>query len=530
MSFTPPPAGGIISNTQLGNFVVDGAYVAPSGGPPPVSVGPQTNLCVVVGAANWGPKNVLTPFDSNSIFSVFGNLTANVYSLVRGALTMMPEATNFSGIRVTDGNDTPATLKLNDSTSTAVLTGTAVYTGSYPNKQAYIRADLQSGTLTNNPVFTITVGFPGSNPLVYPNIVGYATLGSGYAQATFIANALAALNGTAPNSTPNPWFVFSAGTSANAPQTGTPFFASGGTDGASNIKSTTLVGTDGQVGRTGMYAARGGVAMGQIVLVGLSDVSQFQNLATFCMQESCIGFLSMPSGNTAQSAVAAKVGASASNDFVVTTCFWDYVQDQISGQKLLVDPSCKIAGIIAAQPTYMYVGNKPRGGAVGVISTERSVLGPISQGEQALLQQNNLLYLTNQMPRGGGLWGLPFGSASSGAAINDVRMRNFIAISVLNILGPFVGEMQTAKPSDPTRAQMKAALTAFLQSLMNPANSSNAAIADFEVDDTTLGSPTNIPNGYALFTVNVTTLSGIKFAIAFVNVGGTVQIQTASQQ
>jgi len=102
----------IITNTDPGNFTTDGVFVEPVT-VPPTPAGPATGMVDIVSGANYGPVDSPQPFtDGPSLISMFGTDTTSQYSLVRAALTAMPECQSFLGVRVTDGTDVAAVLDL----------------------------------------------------------------------------------------------------------------------------------------------------------------------------------------------------------------------------------------------------------------------------------------------------------------------------------------------------------------------------------------------------------------------------------
>ena len=131
------------------------------------------------------------------------------------------------------------------------------------------------------------------------------------------------------------------------------------------------------------------------------------------------------------------------------------------------------------------------------------------------------------MPRGGNFLGLPHGVCSDGSNVTDTRMFDYCASLTLKVLGKFVGEGQTPLPVggpdlDRTRTQAKAALNSAFLPEVNP-NDPHLAAVSITSDNTNTG----ISQGFMQFDINVTTLSGIKFALGILAVGTTVQIISA---
>jgi hypothetical protein len=518
----------IISNTQAGNFQKDGAYVDLQSPQPNLPAGQETGLVVVVGTGSRGKKNVLLPFtDDVSAALTIGMKTTLNKSALREALSAMPECSTFGAVRVSDGTDVEAVLNILDASAGIVLVGTAVDSGSDLNL-ASARVDLQSGTPTAAPVYVITVFAPGRNPIAYRDIIGYSAPGGAYSATAFQANALAVLNGTAPNSTANPDFVFTAGASILAPDTGQVFQASGGTDGDSGVTDAITQGTDAGVDSTGMYVLRKQVAGAQLVLADFTTTADFANVAAFAFEEGAFAFATFAAGTPTATAVSTKATNNMSSDNMAVVMDWDQVYDTYQGNAILVSPIGKIAGVIASLPAFQYPGNNPPRGVQGVTTTERLELGSIPDSEAAQRQSNGILYL-GLTPNG--VLGLPHGLTSSGVQINVVRMRNYIANGVGQIMGRFVsGMLETNLPiaqadeNDP-RVQCQAALNQWLGTL---ATAGQRQIAAYQVviNDTNNTSAT-MEDGFLIAQIFVTTLTGVQFSLAVVQVGNTVQIQTA---
>ncbi|HET9029266.1 MAG TPA: hypothetical protein VFN49_03745, partial [Candidatus Aquilonibacter sp.] len=265
------PNVNFVSNLQAGNFVFDGAYVQGVLSQQALPTGPATNFTAIVGAGSWGiPNRVLTASGPQGALLAVGRKTSVKASAYSAAIDASPECNQFKFVRVTDGTDVAAKINLVDTatpTPANVLILTAACTGSDGNLGS-ARIDLASGTATASPVYNITIYDPFGGTTVYKNIPGFSTAGGPYVATAFQANALAAINGTAPNSTANPYYIATAGTSTIAPVTGQASLAmgSGGTDGDSGVTDTMLIGTDAQAASTGMYVLRGSIAGGQLVL------------------------------------------------------------------------------------------------------------------------------------------------------------------------------------------------------------------------------------------------------------------------
>jgi hypothetical protein len=515
----------IVSSLAPGAFTANGVYVLEPSSAPSVPPGPATQTLVIVGGATDGQPDTPIPFSgAQSLFAKFGTGTRINKSLVRAALSAMPECGSFYGIRRVDGTQTNAVANLQDAQVSPgnVLVITARQPGSEAN-QMIVRSDLQSGTPTAGPIYSVSISYPNQGTTVYPNIIASATAGGAFAAGTFQANALAAINGTAPNTVPSDFYVASAGSSTTAPATGVNFTAAGGTDGASALTDVMLLGTDGSVNRRGAYAAKG-VSFGGIMLAGAVDPTQAIALAQFAQSQGAVAFYPFAAQTETGTAVTSKTANSMSNRFLILCEDWIYVNDANSGTQLLVPPTAKVAGTIMGLEPYQDPTNKPKGGAFGILATEKTrnsqPIDPSSEGAQR--QQNGILYWTKSLSGSGGTWRLPHGYASDGSRISDTRMLNFIAQEVDEISGQFLGEMQTSDVNDEVRGEYEGVLHAFFQSLLSPVRKIDTYSA---ISDSTNNSLVTIQQGILRSDIFVRTLTGIGIIISAVRVGNTVQVQ-----
>lgn len=533
----------IITNTSAGNFQVDGAYINFIAPPPTVPQGPPSGLIAIVGAANYGPVNTPTPFsDAGSLFSAFGNGTTLAYSLADEALQSMPECQQFLGVRVTDGTDTAATIAMLDAASATVLTLTNKYTGSYMNT-ANATFTLASGTPTVSPVLTMVINAPGVAAEVFQNIIAYATLGGTYNAATFQANALAAINGTLANKPGSVRWTATAGASTLIPVTNTTTTASGGTNGTTSLTVSTCVGTDGDTGRTGIYALRGTVQGGQVFIAQNTTASTGQTLVSFAQTENCSVWVAFPSLTSTPTATASRVTNNLIAPNLMLATDWDWAYDQVSQTTFLHSPIGPAAAVIAALPPNQYPGNKPAGkiGKIGIISTDRngnpltnppSGVVPLGTSEAGKRQAAGILYLTNnpQLYGQNSGYGLPHGMASDGVTmISDTRMAQYVGAGLQAVLGYYVGSMIAivngqlvviGPNNEPVNPQD--GVTAFLTSLktgnapMLAAATNTISAANNTVQST--------EGGFLIANVLAQTFSAAKYIIAFTQVGNTVNV------
>lgn len=478
-------------------------------------VGPNAFLQPVVAAATTITATALSSGAGGNSITVNATVTG-------GGITLSPlTATAFTG-GVAAG---------------VVATITSKYTGSYPNYSAAAGTGgsmvpvLQSGTMLVSPVLRVTLNFPNGASEVFSNIVAYASVGGAYSAATFKTNLLAAINGNGTTLPGSVRWTVSSGASTVAPFVGYQLNASGGTDGASNITTSTLMGVDGNTGRTGIYALRGQVSGAQLVVAQLTDLTVAQTLVAFAQSENCVAWVASPSGTATPTQVTNKSTNNASNANLFYATDWDYRYDTVSGALRLVSPIGKAAGAIAMLPAWQYPGNHPvNGGVLNITSTERTST-PISVAEAGLRESNGILYLTNNpllFFQGG--YGLAHGMASDGQTlISDVRMLKSIAYSLQVIYGKYVGSMLGIVKGNlvvigPNGVQSSPqdAVDQYFQTLLTP----QPQIAAYSnIMDASNNSPTTVAQGQLIGNVRVTTLSAARFVIAALQVGVTVQIQ-----
>lgn len=523
----------LVTNTAAGNFLVDGAYVSLVPAQPVTPVGPATGLIANVGTGNWGKTQFPLPYsDSQSLIQQFGNDTVSAHSLVRESLNEMPECQQFLGVRVTNGTDIAAQILLLDAVGGTVEDLIAVFTGSYPNGVAGLLLTLTSGDtsgVTGVPIYSATVFFPNQNAQTFTNIVAGTT--GAYVASVFHANFKAAINGTVPNKAGSSFFTDVNGASSLPPRVGVVFLATGGTDGSAGITTGQMIGADSATGGmgTGIYSLRTMVQAAQVVVSALTDPTVGQALNTFAVQENCIVWMAFPSNTPTYQ----EQNTIQANNLVADSLFlasdWDYIYDNIQQQTVLTSPIGKLAGLIAAQPTWQYPGNQAA--EIGVTATDRINNGTntINSSEQAQREQAGILYLgyMPQAPRGPAL-GLPHAMTSTGRLISDIRMTKSIAYSLLQLLGKYVGGMMN--PYNANSLTIKAvndAIDGYFQNLLAGQTPQIAAYQN--ITNSSNNTFTTITQGFIISAIAVTTLSAARFILAFVQVGNTVQvvIQTA---
>ncbi len=475
--------------------LVPGVYVNVL--PPLQALNPyiNTTLNAFVGGANYGPVDIPTFVgDGPSILAAFGNDTVGAgasginVSVVQEALMALNEDGNSVLVRATDGTAEPAIINLLDGSAATVIVLTATETGSLPNGNVLTNTPAATaridsvGTSGAPNIYRLSIFWPGAAPIVYNNIPGGPAGGVTYVATTFKANVLAAVNGTAPNTTPNPYFIASAGSSTIAPATGTLAAATGGADGTSGLTFSTLIGTDSQTGaRTGIYALRGTNAF-QMTICGLTDLTKVATVSAFCTSEGiALGFATVPKGTSDATAVGLRLTSTVVYSNIVLVKDFLYTYDSILQSYRYVSPIGKAMGIIGLCPPYASPINEPwnttSNTAANVLSTEQTPLGPRSTDEISYLISNGFICITNQMPINNDAYGIgwdvtsvggPSGTNGAGYYIPVERMNWFLAQAFNDIGGGLVGGNQSIAPTDEFRATAKAAYNNFLTNLQPP--------------------------------------------------------------
>jgi len=440
--------------------------------PPNFITGIATDVIGVVGTASWGPKNspqlLGSPSQANQIF---GGVTAaaltDIHDLPTDLLIAFSQAQGTGilqawGVRVTDGTDIAASVVVTDTGGTVTgITLNAVYSGVLGNS---LSMTISAGSIPTT--FTVQIApFAGGNVEVYPNLVG---------GAPFWAALVAALNtGIAGVRGPSVLVNGTIGTSVLGPALATSTLASG-TDGRGSIISAQLVGSNASSPYTGVYALQNLLPqVGIVWCSGLSDSTIAANLTTAIASVPAWGLftavIGAASNTTTMLSTLQTLGIQSIN--LTFTGNWVYWYDPINGQIRLVPPYAFIGGTCAVIPPETSPLNVPVSGVVG---TERynpyGTPQPYTLAELGALDKAGCIIITNPIP-GGATFGMASGrntSASPGKQpVEYTRFTNFLALSLSNYMGQFVGSLQSQLPNDPTRAQVKHVLDKFTQQLLD---------------------------------------------------------------
>ncbi len=422
--------------------------------------GVPTDVLGVVGTASWGPVNQPTIVSSMATYAAgFGPLIARKYDMGTQVATAVQQgAQNFRCVRVTDGTDTAASTSLLAGTGGTPVMLTARYSGSNGNNlTAALAAGSQTGT------WRLTITMVGQTPEVFDNIAAPN-------DTNFWANLVAAVNaGTGPFRGPSNFAVATAGLATTTPPQVVPAQAfAGGSDGATTITASTLLGLD-TLPRKGLYALRSqGCSIA--LLADADDPTTWTLQAEFGLSEGVYMVLTGPSGDSILTAIATKQTAGL-DSYAAKLMFGDWVwwNDLVNNVVRLVSPQGFAAGRLANLSPEQSSLNKP---LYGVVGTQKSgapgspQATSYSTAELAALIGAGIDVLANPQP-GGFYWGVRGGhNSSSNAATNGdnyTRLTNYIAATLAAGMGLFVGQVINATLFN----QVRATQLSFLQNLLN---------------------------------------------------------------
>lgn len=296
---------------------------------------------------------------------------------------------------------------------------------------------------------------------------------------------------------------------------------------ATNVTpSQAQYGTDGIIGRTGLFALKG-TGIQQFILCGNTDSTQYANLATFGQSYGSLPIAAFPSGTDTETAKTTKQTGNFTSQYGAIVKDWLYFKDPNTGSQRLVSPLGEALGLIASLPPEASPGNKPIGGLTNFSQTERTGT-PYDENEARELQGAGILYFTNPIPRGP-IYGFAHGQNASTSVvgvnnptgnINYTRMMNYLGASIVGFLGPYVDELQGTSANDPTRAAAKTSLTQWLQTLKD-----QGRIDDYRVTlDLSNNTPLTIAEGFGIALVQVAIMNTVKFWLCTLQGGSAVQI------
>lgn len=420
-------------------------------GPAPIN-GVPSNIGGIVGTAVWGPVGVpVMVSDYGGGAAIFGPMQPRKYDLmtVLNWARLQGDVGAYQMVRVTDGTDVAATATF----ATNFVTLTSRYTGTLGNS---ISATLSTGTAASTSKLTITMA--GFQPEIYDNIPG-----SG---ATLRDNIVKAVNlGNSQFRGPSTMCVATAGAGTTPGALPLTIALASGTDGATTITGSVLVGVD-TAPRKGMYALRStGVSV--IALADCDDTTTWSTQVPFGLSEGAYMLLVGPAGDSISNAITAKATAGIdSYGAKVIHGDWVYVNDTTINQLRLISPQAFALGKMVNQSPQQSTLNKQ---LQGIVATQRTYNSqPYQKGDLLLLVQAGIDVLTNPSP-GGKYFSFVLGlNSSSDQALREdsyTRLTNYIAFSIDQWGGKFVGELQGFDDEDETRAAAFAGLDQFMSAM-----------------------------------------------------------------
>ncbi len=477
--------------------------------------GVATNILGLVGTASWGPVNSPTIIgDIKSYVATFGNIQPRKYDMGTTAwAAILNGANNMRCVRVTDGSDTAAMAAI----GTSGITITSRYTGSLGNGiAAMVTAGTASGT------WRVTITLPGLVPEVFDNIAAGLTGNAVWmAMATAINNGISGLRG------PSQIVVATAGASTTLP-TGTTAALSGGSDGATGVGASQLIGADG-VARSGMYALRA-TGTSVALLADCDAATAWPAQIAYGLAEGTYMIMVTPSGDTIVNAVAAKTSAGI-DSYAGKLLFgdWTYFNDTVNGQIRLISPQGFVAGRLSALSPAESSLNKP---LVGIIATQKSNANSVySTADLQTLAQAGIDVIANPCP-GGAYFGARIGrNTSSNQVINGdnyPRLTNYIAFTLNTAMGLYIGRLQ----SNGVRNQAMGTINAFLAAMQQQGmigDVSNPTKQPFSVElNTANNPPARVALGYMQVDVRITYLSVVTVLLINVEGGQSVSVNVAA--
>lgn len=395
--------------------------------PPPAAAlpgAPSTGIGIV-GTATWGPVNSpVVVGDFPGATAAFGSMQNRKYDLLtQVATSVLQGANNFTLVRVTDGTDVAASATV----QTNCMTLTAKYTGTRGNS---LNAVIAAGTAPNT--FKITISLPGLPPETFDNLSG--------AGNAFWVNAAAAINsGQSTLRAASQLVTASAGAGTAAPTPATITFSSG-TDGASSVTSTALLGAD-TTPRTGMYALRNtGIAL--FVLSDCDASSSWSTQTAFAKSEQCQAVAVSPAGDT----ISNFTTTNTNDDPWLKVIFgdWIYFTDTVNQIERLVSPQGYYAGKKAARGPHQTALNQPLNGVNGTQKSRLNQTYSVAELATLAAARGDVIALPSV---GGAYPSFRMGrNTSSDPGKNTdpfTTMTNYLARSMALGLGAFVGRLIT---------------------------------------------------------------------------------------
>ena len=430
---------------NLAALTVPGVYTNIVPPNPSFINGVPTDIEGIVGSATWGPVD--SSVVVGGVSAIFGPIQARLFDLQTAvSVAVQQGANNFACVRVTDGTDTAAT----STAQTNDITFTSKYTGSFGNN---IVVTVAPGSKIGT--FQVTVAAPGLTTENFNNI-GFGLSGNALWQA--IASAIN--NGNTAIRGPSNIIVATAGAGTTAPASA-QYTLSGGTDGATNITTSVMIGSSTRP-YSGMFALQNSGAS-VIDLADLTDETSFPTQIVYGLANGAYMVGATPSGDTISNAVSTKASTGV-DSYAMKLQFgdWEYWLDTANSVTRLVSPQHSVAGKLTALSPQNPTLNAQLNGFVG---TQKSILNQqYAFPDLQELVGAGIDVVANPSP-GGKYFSNQFGvNTSSNPLINSdsyTRVTNFLALTLNTGMGQFAGQLD-----DPTvQATALAVIDEFLDTL-----------------------------------------------------------------
>ncbi|WP_182056509.1 phage tail protein [Pantoea sp. ME81] len=482
--------------------------------------GVATDGLGIVGIGSWGPVNSAFLIGSDTDQSLYlGSPQVRKYDLSSAvSISLQLGASNLNCVRVTDGTDVAASIALKDVASTPAtgMTLTAIYTGTRGNT---IQAAITAGTAVNS--YKLTINLPGQSAEVFDNITGTG--------AALWQNIVSAVNnGQTSVRSASQLAIATIGTGTALPNVASTYTMAGGTDGATTITDTTLLGTDGtSTTRKGMYALRG--TNSQVInLVDLTDTTAWPTMATFATGEGSFA-ISQGTAGTTYSALSTLLNTAGVDDwhFKAIVGDWPYWKDTVNGVNRMVAPATVEAANIASRSPHISTLNKQ---ISTIIATQRQLANQAySISEIGAINSARLDVITNPCP-GGNYFGMRSGrNTSSVQSQNDdtyTRMTNYLSLTIAASFGDVVGQNQTTD----LRRETKSTIEAFLSNLEDQGmiGDPNGGAAFSVKLDASNNPDSRVALGYMQADVQVKYLNVVRYFLVNLEGGGSVSIAVSN--
>ena len=515
--------------------LADGVYSTLLAPPPTTVVPSNASASGMIGTASMGTPGV--PI----LVSVVNDVTAGVGPITQAAHDLATYARQYIYacgdmgqpaylymIRATDGTDTAATMTIQDAQSSpgnvAIFTGFS--SGSALNGGT-AALSLMSNYPTGQNTYNLTLTTPFGASETFTNLVGWKIVSNSpvYDGPTLIASIKAAVNfgQSSGRGRSAYWIASTPGTMSTFAPALTTFTATGGTDGASGVTTTNLIGVQNLGPSTGIFALSG-VQVAQMCIAGFSDLtvaSTTQNFAQTKDSGSLFFGPDFPMGTSTTVALTSKNTNGFKSAYAVSLIDWYQWVDESTGLLRWLSPSAASMGIAASLAPSESPSNKPVGGLSFIRQTERSAQ-PRSETEANLLTQAGVTWIG--LTPGGAQFGLVNGQNSGSIAgedgINWTRNTNAIVAQLKTKLGVTNGMDLTQQANDPTRSLSKKICNDLL-------SVSNLDAYQTTCDLTNNSQPT-IAAGYNFVKVLMTYKAVVRFVMLLVQGGTTVVIPNSN--